>query len=130
MVSFNVNPSRSISNHSVLSAGVVDRASGNSANVICAVINAAKRCSRPANTRDRTSARVARAIPFPAGAGSKAMHKGSAHPEGRGNLFGVTARIAGPRDRFRKSIEYGAIATSMRTQEYHGRRTMYKSKTL
>ena len=32
--------------------------------------------------------------------------------------------------RFRRSIEYGAIATSIRREEYHGHRTMYKSKTL
>jgi len=31
--------------------------------------------------------------------------------------------------RFRKSIEYGAIVTSAR-EEYHNRRTTYKSKPL
>ena len=31
--------------------------------------------------------------------------------------------------RFRRSIEYGAMAPPA-TEEYHGRRTMYKKKTL
>jgi hypothetical protein len=45
-----VNPNRSISNHTVLRAAVVDRASRSSANVRsgCAVIRAASRCSCPA----------------------------------------------------------------------------------
>jgi hypothetical protein len=58
------------------------------------------------------------------------MHPRAAQPEGLGDILGVPARIPRPHQPLRKSIENGAIATSIRSEEYHGHRAMYKLKTL
>jgi hypothetical protein len=116
----------------VLNAADVGKASRNSANVASgrAVIRATSLVSRPANTRDRnfvcfrgasepvsrrrwikrwTQARLTPNVSATSSASPHASH----------------ARAT----RSRKSIEYGAIVTPA-LKEYHGGRTMYKSKTL
>ncbi len=58
------------------------------------------------------------------------MHPCAADAERRGDVLGITARIPRPPTRARRSIEYGAIGTSIGVEEYHGHRTLYKSKML
>jgi hypothetical protein len=116
----------------VLSAAVVGRASRSSANVASgrAVMSAANRSSWPAKTRERNFV----------------CFRGAIEPASRRRCTNrwtyarLTANVAAISSasplasharttRSRRSIEYGAIATSA-GEEYHDRRTMYKSKTL
>jgi hypothetical protein len=95
-----VDTKRSISSHSVLSAAVVGRASRRSAS---------DPVSRRRWIKRWTHARLTANLAATSSASPLASH----------------ARAT----RFRKSIEYGAMATSAQ-EEYHDHRTMYKSKTL
>ena len=111
-----VNPSRSISNQSVLRAAVVWRAARSSAKVRSgyAVISAASRCSWPANTRDRN---------FVCGRGAREpvsrrrWIKRCTYARLTPNVSATSS--ASPlasharATRSRRSIEYGAIATSI-----------------
>jgi hypothetical protein len=96
-----------------------------------AVISAARRCSCPANTRDRN---------FVCGRGAmdpvsrRRWTKRCTHARLTPNVAATSS--ASPlasharATRFRRSIDYGAILTSVHTEEYHGHRTTYKSNTL
>jgi hypothetical protein len=127
-----VNPNRSISSHSVLSAAVVARASRSSANVASgrAVMRAASRCSWPAKTRVRNFV-CFRGAKDPVSRRrwikrwTQARLTANLAATSSASLLASHARAT----RSRKSIEYGAIATSA-WEEYHDRRTMYKSKPL
>ena len=110
---------------------MVGRASRSSANVRsgCAVISAASRCSCPANTRDRN---------FVCGRGARdpvsrrRWIKRCTHARLTPNVAAISS--ASPlasharATRFRRSIEYGAIATSIRREEYHGHRYVTSQK--
>src|SRR5262249_61776899 len=94
-------------------------------------IGAAGRRSAPANTRDRNLV-CFRGASEPVS--RRRWIKRCTHARLTPNVVATSSASLlashARATRSRRSIEYGAIATSPRTEKYHGHRTTYKSKPL
>lgn len=117
----------------VLSAAVVGSSSRSSANVASgfALTSAFKRSSWLANTRDRNLVGFRGAIEpvSRCRCANRWTHERlTPNVAATSSASPVTSHAFSTRSR--KSIEYGAAIATSRREEYHDRRTMYKSKTL